>query len=70
MINLLFTIHLMLAGIKNILIIANKGQLNQFRKIIPEKNHFGIKIEYKEQLRPRGLPDAFIIGEKLLVTIT
>ena len=57
---------LMLAGIKNILIIVNKGQLNQFRKIIPEKNHFGIKIEYKEQLRPRGLPDAFIIGEKFI----
>jgi len=57
---------LMLAGIKNILIIVNKGQLNQFRKIIPEKNNFGLQIEYKEQLRPSGLPQAFTIGEKFI----
>ena len=43
---------LMLAGIKNILVIVNKGQLNQFRKILPEKNNFGVNIQYKEQLRP------------------
>ena len=43
---------LMLAGIKNVLIIVNKGQLNQFRKIIPEKNNLGIKISYKEQEKP------------------
>ena len=57
---------LMLAGIKKILIIVNKGQLNQFRKILPEKNNFGVDIKYKEQLRPRGLADAFIIGEKFI----
>ena len=57
---------LMLAGIKNILIIVNKGQLNQFRKILPEKNNFGVNILYKEQSSPRGLPDAFIIGEKFI----
>ncbi len=57
---------LMLAGIKNILIIVNKGQLNQFRKILPEKNNLGIKIEYKEQLKPVGLPQAFTIGEKFI----
>ncbi len=57
---------LMLAGIKNILIIVNKGQLNQFRKILPEKNNLGIKIEYKEQSSPRGLPEAFLIGEKFI----
>ena len=57
---------LMLAGIKNILIIVNKGQLNQFRKILPEKNNLGIKIEYKEQLKPLGLPQAFTIGEKFI----
>ena len=54
---------LMLAGIKKILIIVNKGQLNQFRKILPEKNHLGLTIEYKEQLKPLGLPQAFTIGE-------
>ena len=56
---------LMLAGIKNILIIVNKGQLVEFKKILPEKNNLGIKIRYLEQNKPRGLPDAFIIGEKL-----
>ena len=57
---------LMLAGIKNILIIVNKGQLHQFRKILPEKNNLGINIEYKEQLKPGGLPQAFTIGEKFI----
>ena len=57
---------LMLAGIREILIIVNKGQLNQFRKILPEKNNIGIKITYKEQLSPRGLPDAFLLGEKFI----
>ena len=57
---------LMLAGIRQILIIVNKGQLNQFRKILPEKNNLGIKIQYSEQLSPKGLPDAFLIGEKFI----
>ena len=57
---------LMLANIKNILIIVNKGQLSQFKKILPEKNNFGIKIEYKEQIKPRGLPEAFLIGKKFI----
>ena len=57
---------LMLAGIKDVLIIVNKGQLNQFRKILPEINNLGIKIQYKEQTEPRGLPDAFIVGEKFI----
>ena len=57
---------LMLAVIKKILIIVNKGQLNQFRKILPEKNNLGITIEYKEQLKPGGLPQAFTIGEKFI----
>ena len=57
---------LMLAGIKKILIIVNKGQLNQFRKILPEKNNIGLSLEYKEQLKPGGLPQAFTIGEKFI----
>jgi glucose-1-phosphate thymidylyltransferase len=57
---------LMLAGIKNILIIVNKGQLNQFKKILPEKNNLGLKIRYIEQMKPRGLPEAFILGEKFI----
>ena len=57
---------LMLSGIKKILIIVNKVQLNQFKKILPEKNNLGISIEYKEQLKPGGLPQAFTIGEKFI----
>ena len=57
---------LMLAGIKKILIIVNKGQLSQFKKILPEKNNLGISIQYKEQLRPGGLPEAFTIGESFI----
>ena len=57
---------LMLANIKDILIIVNKGQLNQYKKIIPNGDNLGIKITYKEQISPRGLPDAFILGEKFI----
>jgi len=57
---------LMLAGIKDILIIVNKGQLYQYKKIIPNGNNLGIKITYLEQDKPRGLPDAFVIGKKFI----
>merc|ERR1712127_329613 len=57
---------LMLAGIKKILIIVNKGQVSQFKKILPENNNLGIKISYIEQSKPSGLPDAFIIGKKFI----
>jgi glucose-1-phosphate thymidylyltransferase len=57
---------LMLANIKDILIIVNKGELSQYKKIIPDGKNLGIKITYAEQDRPRGLPDAFIIGEKFI----
>jgi len=57
---------LMLAKIKNILIIVNKGQLDQYKKIIPNGDNLGIKITYKEQDTPRGLPDAFILGEEFI----
>ena len=57
---------LMLAKIKDILIIVNKGQLNQYKKIIPNGNNLGINITYKEQSSPKGLPDAFILGEKFI----
>ena len=57
---------LMLSKIKDILIIVNKGQLEQYKKIIPNGNNLGIKITYKEQESPKGLPDAFILGEKFI----
>ena len=57
---------LMLAKIKDILIIVNKGQLEQYKKIIPNGNNLGINITYKEQESPKGLPDAFILGKKFI----
>ena len=57
---------LMLAKIKDVLIIVNKGQLDQYKKIIPDGKNLGMNIQYKEQSSPRGLPDAFILGEKFI----
>jgi len=57
---------LMLAGIKNILIIVNRGQLPQFKKILPEGKNLGIKINFAQQDHPKGLPEAFKIGEKFI----
>ena len=57
---------LMLAKIKDILIIVNKGQLEQYKKIIPDGKKLGIKINYIEQDKPRGLPDAFILGQNFI----
>ena len=57
---------LMLAGIKEILIIVNKGSINQFKKILLNGENLGIKIKYAEQNSPRGLPDAFKIGKNFI----
>tara|TARA_B100000989_G_scaffold80781_1_gene57601 strand:+ start:511 stop:1380 length:870 start_codon:yes stop_codon:yes gene_type:complete len=57
---------LMLAKIKDILIIVNKGQLSQYKKILPDGKRLGINIVYKEQQYPKGLPDAFLLGEKFI----
>ena len=57
---------LMLAKIKDILIIVNKGQLEQYKKLLPNGDNLGIKITYIEQEKPKGLPDAFILGEKFI----
>ena len=57
---------LMLAKIKDILIIINKGQLDQYKKILPDGKRLGIKITYIEQESPKGLPDAFILGDKFI----
>lgn len=57
---------LMLSKIKDILIIVNKGQLNQYKKLLPNGENLGIKITYIEQDEPKGLPDAFILGDKFI----
>ena len=57
---------LMLADIREVLIITNSGQKNLFQKILGNGSDLGIKIAYKEQKKPNGLPEAFIIGEKFI----
>mgnify|MGYP003951290395 CR=1 FL=1 len=57
---------LMLAKIKDILLIVNKGQVNLYKKILPNGKNLGINIKYIEQSHPIGLPDAFILGEKFI----
>lgn len=57
---------LMLANIKNIQIIVNQGSIPEFYKLLGDGSLFGIKITYKEQLKPLGIPEAFKICEKFI----
>ena len=57
---------LMLANIKNILMIVNPGQIENFKSLLGDGKRFGIKIQYKIQKKPRGLADAFILGKNFI----
>ena len=57
---------LMLAGINNILIITNKDEKSNFTKLLGDGSQLGIKITFLEQSKPKGLPDAFIIGKNFI----
>lgn len=57
---------LMLAKIKDILIITNKSDVEKFKYIFSSGKDLGIKISYLQQEKPNGLPEAFIIGEKFI----
>ena len=57
---------LMLAGISNILIITNKDEKSNFIKLLGDGSQLGIKITFLEQSRPKGLPDAFIVGKNFI----
>tara|TARA_B100001094_G_scaffold323711_1_gene375082 strand:+ start:237 stop:1097 length:861 start_codon:yes stop_codon:yes gene_type:complete len=57
---------LMLANIKNILMIVNPGQIENFKSLLGNGKRFGIKIQYKIQKKPKGLADAFILGKNFI----
>ncbi|MCD4819039.1 MAG: glucose-1-phosphate thymidylyltransferase RfbA [Candidatus Cloacimonetes bacterium] len=57
---------LMLASIKEILIISNSETLPFYKKLFQNGNDIGLKIEYALQNKPRGLADAFIVGKKFI----
>lgn len=57
---------MMLIGIRDFLIIVNKGEKNLFKKLLNDGEDFGVNIQYKEQNKPTGIPEAFIIGEKFI----
>jgi len=57
---------MMLANIRKILMIVNPGQIENFRSLLGDGSRYGIKIYYKIQNKPKGLPDAFNLGKKFI----
>ena len=57
---------LMLAGIRNILIISTKQDIPVYRNLLGDGDQIGLKFSYQIQQNPGGLADAFLVGEKFI----
>ena len=57
---------LMLSGIKDILIITNPEYIDSYNSLFGDGSHLGIHISYEKQHKPRGIADAFIVGEEFI----
>tara|TARA_B100000424_G_C22895576_1_gene476364 strand:+ start:339 stop:758 length:420 start_codon:yes stop_codon:yes gene_type:complete len=57
---------LMLSGIRDILIITTNHELDLYKRLLGDGSQFGINFKYKTQEKPRGLADAFLVGEDFI----
>jgi|UniRef100_A0A7V3N4C2 glucose-1-phosphate thymidylyltransferase len=57
---------LMLAGIREILVITNPEYIELYRRLLGDGSHVGLKISYAVQEKPRGIADAFLVGERFI----
>lgn len=57
---------LMLAGINDVLIITNPNYIQNYKTLLGDGSRFGISLSYQEQVKPNGLAEAFILGDKFI----